>query len=287
MKELLCAAQATVAAVRGLQLQTLRWGSPERPVLVMLHGYLDHAHTFDALAAALANDFQGIAWSARGHGESSWASPDGYYHFVEYVADLYHWLTALGLEEVILVGHSMGGMIASLYAGAWPERVKALINLEGWMAQPVAPEAMPARVRAWSEAVVSPPGFRPLPSLAAAAERLQQGDPQMDAATAWHLAATGTRSDQGLYHWRHDPRLRLRSPYPFQAEVAAAYWQQITCPTLLLWGAESPAHPQAYAERLSHFRTAQRQEIAAAGHNLHLHQPQTVASAIRAFLAPL
>jgi pimeloyl-ACP methyl ester carboxylesterase len=288
MSELLCAAQAKVIPVRGLQLQTLTWGQPNFPPVVLLHGYLDHAHTFDALAAALVSDFHLVAWSARGHGESSWVSPDGYYHFVEYVADLHHWLTALGLEQVVLVGHSMGGMIASLYAGAWPERVSALVNMEGWMAQAVVPEDIPARVRVWSEQVVNPSGFRPLSNLAAAAERLRQGDPQMDQATALHLAATGTRAQAGLLHWRHDPRLRLRSPYPFQTEVAAAYWQQITCPTLLMWGADSPAHPcqaNAYVERLGHFRTAHTQEIAAAGHNLHLHQPQAVAQAIRTFLA--
>jgi pimeloyl-ACP methyl ester carboxylesterase len=285
-----CAAHLSATPVRGLSLQTLTWGDSRLPPLVCLHGYLDHAHTFDALAQALSRDFYTLAWSARGHGGSSWASPDGYYHFVEYVADLHHWLAALGLEQVILVGHSMGGMIASLYAGAWPERVRALVNMEGWMAQAVAPDEIPARVRTWSEQLVKPSGFRPLPSVRAAAERLLAGDSQMDEAQALHLAATGTFEREGMFHWRHDPRLRLRSPYPFQPEVAAAYWQDITCPTLLLWGADSPAHPRqvaAYSERLAHFRGAQAQEIPAAGHNLHLHQPQAVATAIRAFLTDL
>lgn len=285
-----CSARVMHTPVRGLSLQTLAWGDSDLPPMVCLHGYLDHAHTFDALAQYLLPEFYTVAWSARGHGDSSWASPDAYYHFVEYVADLHHWLDALGLEQVVLVGHSMGGMIASLYAGAWPERVRALVNMEGWMAQAVASTEIPARVRTWSEQVVNPNGFRPLANLSAAAERLQAGDPQMDEAQALHLAATGTLEREGLLHWRHDPRLRLRSPYPFQPEVAVAYWQQITCPTLLLWGADSLAHPDrepVYAERLHHFRGAHQQEIPAAGHNLHLHQPQAVADAIRAFLTNL
>ena len=84
----------------------------------------------------------------RGHGDSDWVGPGGYYHFLDYLADLHELVGQVGRARVSLVGHSMGGSVAAYYAGAFPERVHKLALLEG-LGPPESKDAMPARVATW------------------------------------------------------------------------------------------------------------------------------------------
>src|SRR5437763_11394812 len=108
--------------VRGLKLHAIDRGQG-RPAL-LLHGWLDHAHSFDLLAPLLPG--RTVALDQRGHGESQWVGPGGFYHFPEYVADLDGALDALGLASARIVGHSMGASVGLLYAAVRPERVEHL-----------------------------------------------------------------------------------------------------------------------------------------------------------------
>src|SRR5690606_34850028 len=104
---------------RGLPLAVWRHaGPPAGPRVVIQHGFLDHARSFDPVAEALTDVAEVLAIDARGHGASGRVGAGGYYHFPDYVADLYDVLAALAADDrpLVLVGHSMGGMIASMYA---------------------------------------------------------------------------------------------------------------------------------------------------------------------------
>src|SRR5690606_2235621 len=115
-----------------LRLHLLEWGKPsDRPPLLLLHGFQEHAHAWDWLAPLLADAGHHVfAWDARGHGDSEWVGRGGYYHFADYVADVAFVVRHLG-GRVSIVGHSMGGNVALLYTGTEPERVQAVAVIEG------------------------------------------------------------------------------------------------------------------------------------------------------------
>ena len=266
----------------GLELHLLEWPGSGPPVL-MLHGWLDQGWTFHWLAQHLPRRL--LAWDARGHGRSGRAASQDFYHFFDYLWDLHQLLDRLELERVILLGHSMGGMVASLFAGTCPERVAGLISLEGWIVPDSPPEAIPARVRLWLEQRSQAREPRFLPSLDEAAVRLQHQDPRLTPEQAALLARTGTCGPEHELLWCHDPRHRMRSPQPFRLDQARAFWRNLHCPVLLLYGAESEAlQLPDWEQRLQAFAGAETGVIPAAGHNLHLHQPQLLADRIGLWL---
>ncbi len=269
--------------VNGLKIHVRRWAGTE-PSLIALHGFMDTGATFFELANALPN--QMLAWDARGFGQSEQIPRSGTYHFFDYLADLDEWLSREVPGPVILIGHSMGGMIASLYAGCRPDKVKGLINLEGWMVPDSDPCQTPERVTRWLDSRREASAFRDLADLTAAVARLQAQDPRLSAAQASYLAQAALASQpDGSLRFCHDPRHRSPSPQPFRLDQALAFWRQITAPSLLVYGAQSPIRQLPdWDLRIQAFQTARLVEIAEASHNLHLHQPQSVAELIQTWL---
>lgn len=269
----------------GFKLHQLEWQGAD-PTLILLHGWLDQAWSFSWLADALPNRL--LAWDARGHGHSDWVTAESFYHFQDYLWDLHLWLERVSPEQpVILLGHSMGGMIAAYYAGVFPERVKGLINLEGWIVPDSAPETVPDRLRLWIDQRLTGKPFRPLQDLDEAIARLQQQDSRLTDTQARLLAQQGTVTTQaGRLSWRHDPRHRMRAPQPFRLDQAQAIWKRINCPVLLAYGQDSDAQRLPdFEQRMSLFGL--QPEISAlpdAGHNLHAHQPQALADIISSWL---
>ncbi|MBL8740121.1 MAG: alpha/beta hydrolase, partial [Myxococcales bacterium] len=123
--------------------------APRRTVL-LLHGFLDSARTFELLAAPLVQaGFEVVAPDFRGFGRSGRVPPGGYYHFPDYVADLEGIVRTLAPERLFIVAHSMGGSVATLFAGARPERVEKLVIMEGLGPLATPPETAPDRMRRW------------------------------------------------------------------------------------------------------------------------------------------
>src|SRR6185295_10983375 len=133
-----------------LRLHLLEWGEGERVVL-LLHGFLEHAHAWDLLAPHLASaGFHVYALDWRGMGDSDWVGAGGYYHFLDYVADLGLLVPQLA-ERVAIVGHSMGGHAGLLYTGSEPARVWAFASIEGLGVPDTDPTHVPSRVVGWLE----------------------------------------------------------------------------------------------------------------------------------------
>ncbi|HWT35107.1 MAG TPA: alpha/beta fold hydrolase, partial [Paraburkholderia sp.] len=135
--------------VRGVRLHVRRWGRRDAPTLFMLHGWMDVAASFQFVVDALAGDWQVIAPDARGFGLSDWPVAQqggGHYWFQEYLADLEALLDHYApTGEVNLVGHSMGANIVCLYAGVRPDRVRRVVDLEGFGLAPSKAAQLPRR----------------------------------------------------------------------------------------------------------------------------------------------
>lgn len=269
-----------------LRLHLLEWGSGERVVL-LLHGFLEHAHAWDFVAPHLAAaGLHVFALDWRGHGDSDWIGAGGYYHFLDYVADLSSLVPQLA-ARVALVGHSMGGGAAVLYAGTEPARLWALVSIEGLGVPDTDPAATPQRVVDWLadlRAVDRRP--RTVVSVEAAARRLRERWPYLPPAAAHHLALHNTREIDGERRWKFDALHQTRAPQPTYAAQARAFWQRVACPVLYIEGSDSTLRlvPQDVEERLSALR-AQRAVIAGAAHHPHLERPAELANALISFFA--
>jgi len=276
-----------IALANGLTYHVLEWGDPHAPPLVLVHGFLDLAWGWDRVARRLATQFRVIAPDLRGHGDTDWVGAGGYYYFFDYVADLDELVARVG-GSIALVGHSMGGNVASYLAGVRPERVRRLALLEG-QGPPDGSDAIADRTARWIEAwrAARTERPRPLRSIAEAVARLRKHDPLVSEDLATELATHGTRAVEGGLVWKHDPLHATMGPYPFRVDVAAGFWRRITAPVLVVDGAESRFRlPDAeLARRRGLLPDVQHAVLPRAGHMMQRHQPDALAELLLRFFA--
>jgi len=257
----------------------LEWDAPGSTTVVLVHGFLDFAYGWHEVAPLLGAHV--VAVDMRGHGDSDRVGAGGYYHFMDYVADLDDVIRRVARERVIVVGHSMGGGIAAYWAGARPERPAALALLEGLGPPDQRDVDVAARAGLWIDGWRGARrAFRPMASLAAAAARLRKHDPLLGDALALRLAEHGTRvTDDGLV-WKHDPLHLTQGPHPFRLDAAAQFWRRIACPVLVVDGAESTLNlsDADRAARRAELRDVRHVVLPGAGHMMQRHQPTALAA---------
>lgn len=276
--------------IRGLRHHVRIWGDPAAPRLFLLHGWMDVSASFQFLVDGFAREWCAIAPDWRGFGLSEW-SREGYW-FPDYYADLEALLDLYQRgERVHLVGHSMGGVIASVYAGIRTDRVARLVSLEGLGLARHPPEQAPMRYAHWLSQLKEPPRFKPYRSFEEVAARLRRKNPRLTEERAAFLARHwAKRLDSGEVVLASDPRHKLVNPYLFRVEEAIACWRRITAPVLLVSGRNSEMlarmkdTPEELAERTGAFHTRREIELEDAGHMMHHDQPQRLASLIEEFL---
>jgi pimeloyl-ACP methyl ester carboxylesterase len=278
----------------GLELHVLEWAPPSDvaprarvPVCVLLHGYMDVAASFDEIAPSLARaGFRVIAPDQRGFGESGRVPEGGYYHFPDYVFDVADLVDAESPDApVFLVGHSMGGNVAALYAGTLPERVAMLALLEGVGPPDFPDEVAPDRTRAWIEGVrkARERDEKPI-SLEVATRRLASNHPYVDRALLARRAEQLTRPvGEDLRAWRFDPRHRTTSPYAFSVARWRAHAARISAPTLVVGGGSTGYHPPDEADRIATLARARIVELPGAGHMMHWTQPAALVRELLGF----
>jgi pimeloyl-ACP methyl ester carboxylesterase len=267
-----------------LKLHLLEWGEGARVVL-LLHGFLEHAHAWDWVAPRLADGgYHVYALDWRGHGDSEWIGKGGYYHFIDYVADLADVVRALG-GRVALVAHSMGGGAAVLYAGTEPERVTALVSIEGLGVPELDPNAAPERAVGWLQDLQRV-ARRPAITVTfdAALARFRERFPHFSDTVARHMVEHGTRCVGDERMWKFDPLHQTRAPQPQPVAHARAFWRRVTCPVLYVEGSQSVLRlpPADVTERLAALR-ARRLTIEGAAHHPHLEQPAVLARTLVEF----
>ena len=283
-------------AVRGMSLSFLRWPGDGVPV-VFLHGWYDQAAVWLRVAERLGGGLLGGARFApdwRGFGQSAHNPPGCAYAFSEYLADLDGFLEALLPSspetpgDVVLVGHSMGGTVASIYAGLRPGRVRGLVSVDG-LGLSDGLEGAADRLLAHLDGQRKPPAHRVFASEEDAFRRLRQIYPRVDAE---HLALLAERGIRRLpetgWVWAADARHRTRLALPYRQDQHLQVLERVRCPVLMLCP-ENPAFSQDDIARIEATLAkgpggCERQIVPGTGHALHVEDPVTVAAAIRSFL---
>ena len=284
------APRAQELIVRGVRTHVTRWGADAATPLVFLHGFLDTSDTFQFLVDAFEREHAIAAPDWRGFGRSEWTGPA--YWFADYVADLDQLLDRLCADEpATIVGHSMGGNVAGLYAGVRPERVRALVSLEGFGLPRTGADKAPARYREWLDGERSPGTYRTYPSRAAFEQQLRRRNPHLSAGQAAYLSQAGTRAAPGGgVVFNGDPGHRRVNPVLYRREETEACWRACTAPVLMMLGGRSQfrealgedATPAYFAR---HFRDVEVVTLPQAGHMLHQDETAACARAIEDFLS--
>jgi pimeloyl-ACP methyl ester carboxylesterase len=285
------ASESHFLEVRGLRYHVRRWPKPGAPKMFLLHGWMDVSASFQFVSDALRAEWDLYAPDWRGYGLTQWGKADCYW-LPDYIADLDFLLEHLQPEGAVnLVGHSLGGNVASLYAGVRPERVARLVNLEGFGLPPTRPEEAPRRYARWLAELHDRPRLRPYKDFAELAERLRQANPRLSAERAAFLARHWGRDagKEGVV-LRGDPAHKIVNPVLYRYEEAQACWREVRAPVLWVDAADSRAlerarlDERAHAERRAQFRDLRHATVPDAGHMLHHDQPAAVARLIEDFL---
>ena len=293
--------QSQFMRLRGLNHHVLSWGSAdlvtlERPTLVMLHGWMDVGASFQFVVDALRQERHVVALDWRGFGLTDSSGADTYW-FPDYLGDLDALLDVISPAAAVdLLGHSMGGNVAMSYAGVRPERVRRLINLEGFGMPETEPSEAPGRLTTWLNELKSPPQLKTYASAQAVAARLMKTNPRLSAAKAGWLAPHWSRavSTDGSLAWHilGDAAHKRSNPVLYRKAEILACWERITAPTLwvegdstnvsLWWGDRYPRTD--FEARLSVVADLQRAVLSDAGHMLHHDRPEGLAAHIERFL---
>ncbi|OON61176.1 alpha/beta hydrolase [Massilia sp. KIM] len=280
--------------VRGLRSHIRHWGEEGAPKLFMLHGWMDVSASFQFVVDCLRRDWHVIAPDWRGFGLSERTHSDTYW-FPDYLADLEVMLDRYAPGEAVnLLGHSMGGNIAGLYAGVRPQRVGKLINLEGFGLPATRASQYPGRVAKWLDELRERPTMRGYASLEEVAARLRKTNPRLSEERAAFLAGHWAAQEaDGQWRILGDPAHKQSGPLLYHVDEIMACWSAITAPVLWveaeeteMWRWMGPKE-QARAEidrRMGHLKQVTAKMMAGAGHMLHHDQPEVLAGMVEEFL---
>jgi pimeloyl-ACP methyl ester carboxylesterase len=276
--------------VRGLRYHLREWGPEDAPLVFVLHGWMDVSASFQFVVDALHHDWRVVAPDWRGFGRS--AGQGDAYWFPDYLGDLDAILGHYSpMAPVNLVGHSLGGNVASIYAGVRPARVARLVAMDAFGLADTHPEQAPGRLEKWLVELATPAGFRPYPDFDALARRLRADNPRLSPDRAAFLARElGTQTASGEVVLAADPAHRRVHPILYRRHEVLACWRRVTAPVLWLAPEDAALRQRLgvgdaeYQEGMACFRHFRQEVVAEAGHNLHHDQPEAVARIIEAFL---
>ena len=297
-------ARSEFTPVRNLQYHVLHWGEAEStlPPLVLMHGWMDVAASYQFMVDALSPDFvQGrtiIAADWRGFGLTDCPGHDNYW-FPDYLADLDGLLDHYaGDRPVDLVGHSMGGNVVMLYAGARPQRIRRLVNLEGFGMPASKPEKAPKRYAQWMDELKSlhrgELALKSYDDAAGVARRLMKTNPRLGEDKAQWLAQHWARPNaQGKWEILGDAAHKIVNAQLYRVDEVLAAFAAITAPVLSVEASHNQMEQwwegkytlAEFHERLKSVPQLQQALVHDAGHMLHHDQPEQLARLIENFLA--
>jgi pimeloyl-ACP methyl ester carboxylesterase len=275
-----------------LRLHYVDWGNGAAPPLILLHGGQDHCRNWDWVAQRLRHAWHIIAPDLRGHGDSEW-SATGSYTMAGYIYDLAQLIDQQRLAPVTIIAHSLGGNIALRYTGIYPEKVKALVSIEGLGPSPKAlaeraGQTIVERMRKWIDLQHSLAGRLPrrYASIEDAFRRMQAANKHLSPEQARHLTQHGVnQNEDGTFSWKFDNYVRVWPPYDMRVEEVQELWSRIVCPALLVYGKESWASNPQDDGRARHFQNARVVSFEKAGHWVHHDQLDAFIDTVREFLA--
>ena len=297
-------ARSEFAPVRNLQYHVLRWGEvkSDLPPLVLMHGWMDVAASYQFVVDAFSPEFFAgrtiLAADWRGFGLTDCPGHDNYW-FPDYLADLDFLLDHyVGDQAIDLVGHSMGGNVVMLYAGVRPQRIRRLVNLEGFGMPATRPDKAPKRYAQWMDELKSlHRGEQALKAYADAdgvARRLMKTNPRLPEDKAQWLARQWARPNtQGQWEILGDAAHKIVNAQLYRVDEVLAAFAAITAPVLSVEASDNQMEQwwqdkytlAEFHERLKSVPQLQQAKIQNAGHMLHHDQPEQLAALIEKFLA--
>jgi pimeloyl-ACP methyl ester carboxylesterase len=234
-------------ALNGLRVRYLEWGDAGAPPVVCVHGYTSSAEAFNAPARRFQDRCRLIVPDVRGHGESAW-SPDGAYQYADQAGDVGALVDALRLDRFILIGTSMGGIIAMTYASAHPERLAGLVLND------IGPDVEDGSKRITSMVGSRPDSFATLDDAIAWRRQASPVTASRSAEDQRELALGVLRQDAaGAWVWKMDPayiQQRVQHGPPRRPDLWPVL-AKVPCPTLVVWGTASDVLSEAQARRMA------------------------------------
>ena len=275
--------------IRDVNYHVLEWGDRDKPLLVLLHGWADCAASFQFFVDELRKDWFVVAPDWRGFGRTH-VRCQGYW-FPDYIADLDVLLSVYQPDgPVNLLGHSMGANAAGLYAGIFPERVRAFVNVEGFGLADSDPDDAPQNFRRWIEQSRNMPAYSSYGTFSDLADRLVRRSPALSSDKAAYIARHWAETDQdGRVVLRADPAHKLPNAVQYRRSEAAACWDRVAAEVLLVIGEKTDFTAAAQSwidpdESMHPFHGAKSEIIAGAGHMVHFERPAELAAATEAFV---
>ncbi|MCE3271722.1 MAG: hydrolase-like protein [Ramlibacter sp.] len=285
--------------IRNLRYHVRIWGEPApgKPPLVMVHGWMDVAASWQFVVDAFAQDRYVIAPDWRGYGLTQSPATDNYW-FPDYLADLDFLLDHYAQDTPVdLVGHSMGGNIAVLYAGARPGRIRKLVNLEGFGMPATKPSQAPGRYAKWIDELKSfhrgEKDLKSYDSIDGVARRLMRTNRRLTQDKADWLAQHWAREEaDGRWHILGHPAHKIINANLFRVDEVLEIYKAITAPLLAVEASDDSLGQwwqgrytlAEYHERLKSVSDMRLGHIADAGHMLHHDQPAALALLIEDFI---
>ncbi len=285
----------SIVKLNGLKHTFYTWGSPKKPKIFFVHGWMDTAASFHFIASHLQDSFHCIALDLRGFGQTEHThNPLGYF-FYEYLADVHQFFNFLSPHQPIdCVGHSMGGNILSFYAGVFPQRIRSFVNLEGFGIQDMPYEQGPERMRQWLQGLNQPVPLSIYKNKEDMARRLRQVNPALDVQKSRFLASYMTKKYGKKVIVSADTRHKLPGPYLFRLENFYAFISCIQARCFLIAGGKTNMEKwmkgkgsfgKELKKRLRRYPASSKKIILPdCGHMMHHEQPAQLAELICNFL---
>lgn len=302
MYQALKASRSTFVPLRHLQYHVRQWGAPQpgQAPLVLVHGWMDVAASWQFMVDALTEDRWIIAPDWRGYGltKGPGPAPDNYW-FADYLADLDALLDHFAPDgPVDLVGHSMGGNVAMMYSGVRPERIRRLVNLEGFGMPETRPAQAPGRYAQWLDELKAlrrgDMDLKTYDSAEGVARRLMKTNPRLGADKAGWLAREWAAPDaERRWAILGDAAHKVVNAHLYQLPETLAIYARIAAPVLSVTASDDSLSQwwkgrftlAQYHERLKAVPHLHNAVIEDAAHMLHHDQPERLARLIEGFLA--
>lgn len=272
----------------GLKLHYAEWGEPGHDALILVHGIRDQSRSWDffvgALLAQTDHPLHVVALDLRGHGDSQWSTPERGYRHEDFILDLAGLSRHLNKDSLTLIGHSLGGNMAMLFAGCFPAQVKQLVLIEAAGPYARADKDIPELLARWLQ--VDGEGSRNscYATVEEAAGVIRNRFPNIPDEAALHMARYGTRPAQEGLVWKYDPRVRLPSFSSFSEGQVRAFIERIDCPTLLIYGGGGDFMKSPRASRMALFKNSDLVGLSGSGHHVPHEKPEELARVVRSFL---
>jgi pimeloyl-ACP methyl ester carboxylesterase len=277
---------ALSVSANGLPLHAMQWNA-EGPVPVLfLHGWMDNGRGWDWVIEALPDSVRAIALDFRGHGQSGHLAEGAVYHYPDYLMDVECTLDALGLAQVHLVGHSMGGSVACGYACARPDRVRSVTLVENLGTLGGAPDDSIRRLRGFLDQYKKPSRKRTYASVDEAAARVRENNPRLPPECALQLTKHGTRPVEGGVQFTFDPRVRHQMGMGYDEEQLLSILGEIRCPVQVVFGTRShfTLPRDVWDRRVAKLRACELHPLEG-GHHVHMERPRETAALIERLVA--